>query len=199
MYAHCSSLCPVCRASSGGWLRTSSIGISPPRLLYDRAANYGVSLSLAPFIASAGSSPDFNRIGWIAPPFPESWRTVDSGLRFPSVQVTYLMTVIQFCGRPSTLPLTNQLQPSTSKTDKKLLRFFKKFWNIKKASASTLETEVIFQYTKSVVNAKTAAPDYSDATVKLLQMCDFWGILPTSTRIGIRLAHVGIQPGFSVS
>ena len=47
--------------------------------------------------------------------------------------------------------------------------------------------------------AKTAAPDYSDATVKLLQMCDFWGILPTSTRIGIRLAHVGIQPGFSVS
>ncbi len=158
-----------------------------------------VSLSLAPFIASAGSSPDFNRIGWIAPPFPESWRTVDSGLRFPSVQVTYLMTVIQFCGRPSTLPLTNQLQPSTSKTDKKLLRFFKKFWNIKKASASTLETEVIFQYTKSVVNAKTAAPDYSDATVKLLQMCDFWGILPTSTRIGIRLSHVGIQPGFSVS
>ena len=158
-----------------------------------------VSLSLAPFIASAGSSPDFNRIGWIAPPFPESWRTVDSGLRFPSVQVTYLMTVIQFCGRPSTLPLTNQLQPSTSKTDKKLLRFFKKFWNIKKASASTLETEVIFQYTKSVVNAKTAAPDYSDATVKLLQMCDFWGILPTSTRIGRRLAHVGIQPGFSVS
>ena len=115
------------------------------------------------------------------------------------LKVTYLMTVIQFCGRPSTLPLTNQLQPSTSKTDKKLLRFFKKFWNIKKASASTLETEVIFQYTKSVVNAKTAAPDYSDATVKLLQMCDFWGILPTSTRIGIRLAHVGIQPGFSVS
>ena len=158
-----------------------------------------VSLSLAPFIASAGSSPDFNRIGWIAPPFPESWRTVDSGLRFPSVQVTYLMTVIKFCGRPSTLPLTNQLQPSTSKTDKKLLRFFKKFWNIKKASASTLETEVIFQYTKSVVNAKTAAPDYSDATVKLLQMCDFGGILPTSTQIGIRLAHVGIQPSFSVS
>ena len=158
-----------------------------------------VSLSLAPFIASAGSSPDFNRIGWIAPPFPESWRTVDNSLRFSSVQVTYLMTVIQFCGRPSTLPLTNQLQPSTSKTDKKLLRFFKKFWNIKKASASTLETEVIFQYTKSVVNAKTAAPDYSDATVKLLQMCDFWGILPTSTQIGIRLAHVGIQPGFSVS
>ena len=34
------------------------------------------------------------------------------------LQVTYLMTVIQFCGRPSTLPLTNQLQPSTSKTDK---------------------------------------------------------------------------------
>ncbi len=132
MYAHCSSLCPVCRASSGGWLRTSSIGISPPRLLYDRAANYGSIIILAPFIASAGSSPDFNRIGWIAPPFPESWRTVDSGLRFPSVQVTYLMTVIQFCGRPSTLPLTNQLQPSTSKTDKKLLRFFKKFWNIKK-------------------------------------------------------------------
>ena len=145
-----------------------------------------VSLSLAPFIASAGSSPDFNRIGWIAPPFPESWRTVDSGLRFPSVQVTYLMTVIQFCGRPSTLPLTNQLQPSTSKTDKKLLRFFKKFWNIKKASASTLETEVIFQYTKSVVNAKTAAPDYSDTAVKLLQMCDFGGILPTSTQIGTR-------------
>ena len=82
-----------------------------------------VSLSLAPFIASAGSSPDFNRIGWIAPPFPESWRTVDSGLRFPSVQVTYLMTVIQFCGMPSTLPLTNQLQPSTSKTDKKSLCF----------------------------------------------------------------------------
>ena len=115
------------------------------------------------------------------------------------MQVTYLMTVIQFCGRPSTLPLTNQLQPSTSKTDKKLLRFFKKFWNIKKASASTLETEVIFQYTKSVVNAKTAAPDYSDAAVKLLQMCDLGGILPTSTQIGIRLAHVGIQSGFSVS
>ena len=69
----------------------------------------------------------------------------------------------------------------------------------KKASASTLETEVIFQYTKSVINAKTAAPDYSDAAVKLLQMCDFGGILPTSTQIGIRLAHVGIQPGFSVS
>ena len=69
----------------------------------------------------------------------------------------------------------------------------------KKASASTLETEAIFQYTKSVINAKTAAPDYSDATVKYLQMCDFWGILPTSTRIGIRLAHVGIQPSFSVS
>ena len=96
------------------------------------------------------------------------------------LQVTYLMTVIQFCGRPSTLPLTNQLQPSTSKTDKKLLRFFKKFWDIKKASASTLETEVIFQYTKSVVNAKTAAPDYSDAAVKLLQMCDFTGVLPIS-------------------
>ena len=158
-----------------------------------------VSLSLAPFIASAGSIPAFYRISLIAPPFPESWRTVDNSLRFPSVQVTYLMTVIQFCGRPSTLPLTNQLQPSTSKTDKKLLRFFKKFWNIKKASASTLETEVIFQYTKSVVNAKTAAPDYSDAAVKLLQMCDFWGILPTSTQIGIRLAHVGIQPSFSVS
>ena len=158
-----------------------------------------VSLSLAQFIAFASSSPAFYRISLIAPPFPESWRTVDSGLRFPSVQVTYLMTVIQFFGRPSTLPLTNQLQPSTSKTDKKLLRFFKKFWNIKKASASTLETEVIFRYTKSVINAKTAAPDYSDAAVKLLQMCDFWGILPTSTRIGIRLAHVGIQPSFSVS
>ena len=158
-----------------------------------------VSLSLAQFIAFAGSSPAFYRISLIAPPFPESWRTVDSGLRFPSVQVTYLMTVIQFFGRPSTLPLTNQLQPSTSKTDKKLLRFFKKFWNIKKASASTLETEVIFQYTKSVINAKTAAPDYSDAAVKLLQMYDFGGILPTSTQIGIRLAHVGIQPSFSVS
>lgn len=41
--------------------------------------------------------------------------------------------------------------------------------------------------------------NYSDAAVKLLQMCDFGGILPTSTRIGIRLAHVGIQPSFSVS
>ena len=158
-----------------------------------------VSLSLAQCIAFAGSSPAFYRISLIAPPFPESWRTVDSGLRFPSVQVTYLMTVIQFFGRPSTLPLTNQLQPSTSKTDKKLLRFFKKFCNIKKASACTLEREVIFQYTKSVINAKTAAPDYSDAAVKLLQMCDFGGILPTSTRIGIRLAYVGIQPSFSVS
>lgn len=48
-------------------------------------------------------------------------------------------------------------------------------------------------------NAKTAALDYSDAAVKLLQMCDFTGILPTSTQIGIRLAHVGIQPSFSVS
>lgn len=28
---------------------------------------------------------------------------------------------------------------------------------------------------------------------------DFWGILQTSTRIGICLAHVGIQPSFSVS
>ena len=158
-----------------------------------------VSLSLAQFIAFAGSSPAFYRISLIAPPFPESWRTVDSGLRFPSVQVTYLMTVIQFCGRPSTLPLTNQLQPSTSKTDKKLLRFFKKILEHKKASASTLETEVIFRYTKSVINAKTAAPDYSDATVKYLQMCDFGSILPTSTQIGIRLAHVGIQPSFSVS
>ena len=91
-----------------------------------------VSLSLAQFIAFAGSSPAFYRISLIAPPFPESWRTVDSGLRFPSVQVMYLMTVIQFFGRPSTLPLTNQLQPSTSKTDKKLLRFFKKFLDIKK-------------------------------------------------------------------
>ena len=91
-----------------------------------------VSLSLAHFIASAGSSPASYRISLIALPFPESWRTVDSGLRFPSVQVTYLMTVIQFFGRPSTLPLTNQLQPSTSKTDKKLLRFFKKFLDIKK-------------------------------------------------------------------
>ena len=132
MYAHCSSLCPVCRASSGGWQRTSSIGISPPRLLYGRAANYGSIISLAQFIAFAGSSPAFYRISLIAPPFPESWRTVDSGLRFPSVQVMYLMTVIQFFGRPSTLPLTNQLQPSTSKTDKKLLRFFKKFLDIKK-------------------------------------------------------------------
>ena len=158
-----------------------------------------VSLSLAQFIAFAGSSPAFYRISLIAPPFTESWRTVDSGLRFPSVQVTYLMTVIHFFGRPSTFPLTNQLQPSTSKTDKKLLRFFKKFGDIKKASASTLETEAFFQYTKSVINAKTAAPDYSDATVKYLQMCDFGGILPTSTRIGIRLAHVGIQPSFSVS
>ena len=154
-----------------------------------------VSLSLAQFIAFAGSSPAFYRISLIAPPFPESWRTVDSGLRFPSVQVMYLMTVIQFFGRPSTLPLTNQLQPSTSKTDE----IFQKIFRHKKASASTLETEAIFQYTKSVINAKTAAPDYSDATVKYLQMCDFWGILPTSTRIGIRLAHVGIQPSFSVS
>ena len=158
-----------------------------------------VSLSLAHFIALAGSSPAFYRTGLIAPPFPESWRTVDSGLRFPSVQVTYLMTVIQFLRRPSTLPLTNQLQPSTSKTDKKLLKFFKKVWDIKKASASTLETEVIFRYAKSFINAKTAAPDYSDAAVKLLQMCDFGGILPTSTQIGIRLAHVGIQLSFSVS
>ena len=134
-----------------------------------------VSLSLALFIALAGSSPAFYRIGLIAPPFPESWRTVDSGLRFPSVQVTYLMTVIQFCGRPSTLPLTNQLQPSTSKTDKKLLRFFKKILGHKKASAPISEAEVIFRYPKSVINAKTAAPDYSDATVKLLQMCDFGG------------------------
>ncbi|WP_442861198.1 hypothetical protein [Butyricicoccus sp. AM05-1] len=52
---------------------------------------------------------------------------------------------------------------------------------------------------KEVINAKTAAPDHSDATVKPLQMCNFTGILPTSTQIGIRLAHVGIQPGFSVS
>lgn len=52
---------------------------------------------------------------------------------------------------------------------------------------------------KEVINAKTAAPDHSDAAVKLLQMYDFTGILPTSTQIGIRLAHVGIQPGFSVS
>ena len=158
-----------------------------------------VSLSLARFIALAGSSPAFYRIGLIAPPFPESWRTVDSGLRFPSVQVTYLMTVIQFLRRPSTLPLTNQLQPSTSKTDKKLLRFFKKILGHKKASAPISEAEVIFRYPKSVINAKTAAPDYSDAAVKYLQMCDFGGILPTSTQIGIRLAHVGIQPSFSVS
>ena len=158
-----------------------------------------VSLSLARFIALAGSSPAFYQIGLIAPPFPESWRTVDSGLRFPSVQVTYLMTVIQFFGRPSTLPLTNQLQPSTSKTDKKLLRFFKKILGHKKASAPISEAEVIFRYPKSVINAKTAAPDYSDATVKYLQMCDFTGILPTSTQIGIRLAHIGIQPSFSVS
>lgn len=158
-----------------------------------------VSLSLAHFIASAGSSPDSYRIGWFAPPFPESWRTVDSGLRFPSVQVTYLMTVIQFFGRPSILPLTNQLQPSTSKTDKKLLRFFKKNLEHKKASALISEAEVIFRYPKSVINAKTAAPDHSDAAVKLLQMYDFTGILPTSAQIGIRLAHVGIQPGFSVS
>ena len=158
-----------------------------------------VSLSLAQFIAFAGSSPAFYRISLIAPPFPESWRTVDSGLRFPSVQVTYLMTVIQFFGRPSTLPLTNQLQPSTSKTDKKLLRFFKKFLDIKKPLLPHWKQRAIFQYTKSVINAKTAAPDYSDATVKYLQMCDFGGILPTSTRIGIRLAHVGIQPSFSVS
>ena len=46
---------------------------------------------------------------------------------------------------------------------------------------------------------KTAALDYSDAAVKLLQMCDFTGILLTSTQIGIRLAHVSIQPSFSVS
>ena len=58
-----------------------------------------VSLSLAQFIAFAGSSPAFYRISLIAPPFPESWRTVDNSLRFSSVQVTYLMTVIQFCGR----------------------------------------------------------------------------------------------------
>ena len=58
---------------------------------------------------------------------------------------------------------------------------------------------IALRHPKSVINAKTAAPDYSDAAVKLLQMCDFWGILPTSTQIGIRLAHVGIQPSFSVS
>ncbi|MFR1716180.1 MAG: hypothetical protein ACLSV6_06165 [Butyricicoccus sp.] len=60
-------------------------------------------------------------------------------------------------------------------------------------------SRITLRHPKSVINAKTAAPDYSDAAVKLLQMCDFWGILPTSTRIGIRLAHVGTQPGFSVS
>ena len=97
------------------------------------------------------------------------------------------------------LSLRFMQQPSTSKTDKKLLRFFKKILGHKKASASTSETEVIFRYAKSFINAKTAAPDYSDATVKLLQMCDFTGILPTSTQIGIRLAHVGIQLSFSVS
>ncbi len=145
-----------------------------------------VSLSLAHFIASAGSNPAFYRISLIAPPFPESWRTVDSGLRFPSVQVTYLMTVIQFFGRPSTLPLTNQLQPSTSKTDKKTFEIFQKIFGHKKASASTLETESIFQYTKSVINAKTAAPDYSDATVKYLQMCV---ILGAFCRLRHRLAY----------
>lgn len=116
----------------------------------------------------------------------------------PGIPMCTMNTLTMWSAR-NTERYINQLQPSTSKTDKKLLRFFKKFWNIKKASASTLETEVIFRYTKSVINAKTAAPDYSDAAVKLLQMCDFWGILPTSTRIGIRLAHVGIQPSFSVS
>ena len=58
---------------------------------------------------------------------------------------------------------------------------------------------ITLRHQKSVINAKTAAPDYSDAAVKLLQMCDFGGILPTSTQIGIRLAHVGIPPDFSVS
>ena len=60
-------------------------------------------------------------------------------------------------------------------------------------------SRITFRHPKSVINTKTAAPDYSDAAVKLLQMCDFWGILQTSTQIGICLAHVGIQPSFSVS
>ena len=63
---------------------------------------------------------------------------------------------------------------------------------------STL-SRITLRHPKSVINAKTAAPDYSDAAVKLLQMCDFWGILQTSTQIGICLAHVGIQSSFSVS
>ena len=47
-------------------------------------------------------------------------------------------------------------------------------------------SRITLRHPKSVINAKTAAPDYSDAAVKLLQMCDFGGILPTSTRIGTR-------------
>ena len=57
------------------------------------------------------------------------------------------------------MPLTNQLQPSTSKTDKKILRLFKKILEHKKASALISETEVIFRYPKSVINEKNAAPD----------------------------------------
>ena len=34
-------------------------------------------------------------------------------------------------------------------------------------------SRITFRHPKSVINAKTAAPDYSDAAVKLLQMCDF--------------------------
>ena len=51
---------------------------------------------------------------------------------------------------------------------------------------------------KSAVNAKTAAPDHSGATVKPLQMCNFTGILPTSAQIGIRLAHALAYVAYTV-
>ena len=57
----------------------------------------------------------------------------------------------------------------------------------------------LFSVHKISYKRKNRRTRYSDAAVKLLQMYDFTGILPTSTQIGIRLAHVGIQPGFSVS
>lgn len=57
-------------------------------------------------------------------------------------------------------------------------------------------SRITFRHPKSVINTKTAAPDYSDAAVKLLQMCDFGAFCRLRHRLAYAWHTLAYSPAF---
>ena len=92
-------------------LRNRSIGISPPRLLYGRAANYGSIINLRACLRLPPVAIRLSLHGVYRSPFG-SWRTCRSGLRIsPLALRTYLMDEYSVFKVPRTFsPLLSLLE-----------------------------------------------------------------------------------------